>query len=118
MAGGPLPSAFIWKTAVKTMRGLIAQHRPCRILLGFAGTPDRTVHPHTRRRFLDNIIPQERWAPIARTYLEKFVPLPNSGEREFTRLLLTQFQTNQITTRLDANLTDADTLSATFFTTS
>jgi hypothetical protein len=77
----------------------------------------RPRDPLTGQRFPQGIIPEIRISPIARLYLERFIPLPNSGERNFVRLLLTQFQTDQITSRLDCRIAEADTLSATFYST-
>jgi len=77
----------------------------------------RPRDPLTGERFPQGIIPAIRISPIARVYLERFIPLPNSGERNFLRLLLTEFQTDQITSRLDCRIRDADTLSATFYST-
>ncbi|HEX5731664.1 MAG TPA: carboxypeptidase-like regulatory domain-containing protein [Blastocatellia bacterium] len=77
----------------------------------------RPSDPLTRRAFPNNLIPADRIDPIARAYLEKYVPLPNNGDRGFSRLLLTEFQTDQIVTRIDSNVGRADSLSATFFST-
>lgn len=73
--------------------------------------------PLPRKAFPNNLIPAERIASIARIYLEKYIPLPNNGEHDFSRLLLTRFQTSQMTTRWDANIGDADSLTASFFST-
>src|ERR1700730_1516602 len=77
----------------------------------------RPRDPMTGQRFPQGIIPEIRISPIARLYLERFILLPNSGERNFLRLLLTEFQTDQITSRLDCRIAEADTLSATFYST-
>jgi hypothetical protein len=75
------------------------------------------VDPLTRKRFPNGIIPSGRIAPIARLYLEKYIPLPNNGEHDFSRLLLTRFHTSQMTSRWDVNRGDADSLSASYFST-
>jgi outer membrane receptor protein involved in Fe transport len=77
----------------------------------------RPRDPLTGQRFPQGIIPRGRISPIARLYLERFIPLPNIGERNFLRLLLTGFQTDQITSRLDCRIAEADTMSATFYST-
>src|SRR5262249_46219472 len=41
------------------------------------------LDPLTRRRFPNGVIPSTRIVPIARAYLEKYVPVPNNGERDF-----------------------------------
>jgi outer membrane receptor protein involved in Fe transport len=65
--------------------------------------------------FPNNIIPQSRINPIARLYLDKFIPLPNSGENLFRQMLPTDFENDQVTARLDKKLTQSDNLSATYF---
>jgi outer membrane receptor protein involved in Fe transport len=65
--------------------------------------------------FSGGIIPADRINPIARAYMDRFIPLPNSGERNFSRLLLTGFENDQFTARVDYKLGAADNLSATFF---
>ncbi|HJQ68371.1 MAG TPA: carboxypeptidase regulatory-like domain-containing protein [Blastocatellia bacterium] len=77
----------------------------------------RPSDPLTRRAFPDNIIPADRLDPIARAYLDQYVPLPNNGDRGFSRLLLTRFRTGQIAARIDSNVGRADSLSATFLST-
>ncbi|MEW6211194.1 MAG: TonB-dependent receptor, partial [Acidobacteriota bacterium] len=65
--------------------------------------------------FPGGIIPESRIHPIARLYLDKFIPLPNAGENLFRQMLPTDFENDQITARLDKKLTQSDNLSVTYF---
>ena len=73
--------------------------------------------PVTHKLFPKGRIPAERISPVARAYLDRYIPLANWGERNFLELLPTNFQTDQITTRVDSQIGEADTGSLIFFST-
>jgi hypothetical protein len=74
--------------------------------------------PITRLPFTGGIVPQTRFNPITRLYLERFVPLPNNGTKGFITEFITDRRNNQYTGRFDHKLTPDDHLSATFFSAS
>jgi hypothetical protein len=76
---------------------------------------ERPIDPLTKKRFPDGIIPKERFNPISLVYLDRFIPLPNDGERTFRQLLPTGFQNDQLTARFDHRINSAGNLSVTFF---
>ncbi len=73
------------------------------------------IDPQTHKRFKNGIIPQASINPISRIYLDRFIPLPNSGDRNFRQLLPVDFQNDQITARFDKEISPSDNLSATYF---
>jgi hypothetical protein len=83
----------------------------------FSNSSPTPIDPSFRRRFPDDVIPTDVINPIARQYLDRFIPLPNSGENDFTSLLLTTFKTDQVAARVDSTLGPKDSMSATFLLT-
>src|SRR4030095_13285617 len=85
----------------------------------FGGLPPSAQprDPLTGKPFPGGAIPDNLIDPISQTYLKRYVPLPNDGERNFRELLLTRFRTDQITARLDFNAGQSETLSVSFFST-
>lgn len=80
----------------------------------FSALPPRD--PITRQPFPGGIVPEIRFNPITRLYIERFIPLPNSGTRGFVTEVITDRTNNQFTGRLDQNIGEADHLTATVFT--
>jgi hypothetical protein len=66
--------------------------------------------PLTNQPFPGARIPQFRLDPAARQFLERFVPLPNAGERRFTAALNEPMDGNQYLTRVDYELGPNDRL--------
>lgn len=66
--------------------------------------------PLTNQPFPGARIPQFRLDPAARQFLERFVPLPNAGERRFTAALNEPMDGNQYLTRVDYELSPNDRL--------
>jgi hypothetical protein len=78
----------------------------------------RPFDPDNFRTFFPgNVIPVPFINPISVAYLNEFIPVPNSGEREFTRLLLTEFKTSQLAARVDTALGATDNISFSFIST-
>lgn len=75
----------------------------------------KPIDPLTGRRFPNFIIPASRLNPIAQTYLQRFVPLPDEAPRIAREFLPTHLRNNQAALRLDHEAGDADRLSATYF---
>jgi hypothetical protein len=73
------------------------------------------VDPLTQKPFVGGKIPASRINPIAREYLQRYIPLPNSGENLFNELLLTRFHNDQFTMRFDRKLSEANNLTLTYF---
>ena len=73
------------------------------------------IDPLTQTPFPGGIIPAGRVNPISRTYLDKYIPLPNIGDRRLDRLLPTDFSDDELTARFDHRLRSRDALSATCF---
>ena len=71
--------------------------------------------PVNRRYFEQNRIPAGRFDPRAVAYLDRFIPLPNDGDRSYRRLLPTRTETDQVTIRLDHKISDKNNLSATVY---
>ena len=78
-------------------------------------TSQRPRDPVTRLPFAGGIIPEGRFNPITRLYIDRFIPLPNSGTRGFVTEVLTDRRNNQFTGRFDQNLGDTDHFTATIF---
>lgn len=83
----------------------------------FSGFPEGQLphDPLTDKRFDGDLIPKNRFDPIAKLYLDRFIPAPNDGERNFRQLLLTEIRGYQVTTRFDFRISDADNFGATYF---
>lgn len=74
----------------------------------------RPIDPKTGLPFPGGRIPAERIDPIARIYLDRFIPQPNRGDDLFERIGRSNVNYDQATARLDHKLTESDTLSATY----
>lgn len=74
--------------------------------------------PLTLKPFPRGFIPADRIDLLARLYMDRFIPLPNEGDRLFRQLLLDQALTGQLTSRLDGKLSKSDSLSAVLIRTS
>src|SRR5262245_20495773 len=68
----------------------------------------------TQRHFPGGLIPHDRFDPIAQSYLKQFIPLPNSGDHNFTELLPTSFANDQAASRLDLKATERDNVNLIF----
>ncbi|MEW6211284.1 MAG: carboxypeptidase regulatory-like domain-containing protein [Acidobacteriota bacterium] len=83
--------------------------------------PDRSDFPHqpidplTGQPFPGGKIPADRIAPLARIYLDRFIPLPNLDDRYFQRPARYILAYGQATARFDHKLTESSALSATYF---
>ncbi len=76
----------------------------------------RPRDPLNGQPFPNGQIPGNRINPISRAYVERYIPLPNqSGTFNFARQLQTVFRNNQFTVRIDHKVSDADSLSGTYF---
>jgi hypothetical protein len=71
--------------------------------------------PLTGQPFVGGVIPEGRISPIARLYLERFIPPPNSGANRFLIDRPIDFNNNQYTIRLDQRIGRADDFSATVY---
>ena len=74
--------------------------------------------PRTKKLFPGALIPADRVDPLARLYIDRFIPLPNGPDRLFRQLLLDQALTGQLTSRLDSRLRKSDSLSVVLVRTS
>jgi len=78
-------------------------------------TAQRPRDPRTGQPFPGGRIPAERIDPIAKHYLDQFIPRANEGLRNYLQLLLTERKNDQVTTRITHKLSNTDNLSGTFF---
>lgn len=73
------------------------------------------VDPVTRQPFQGGIIPDNRISPVAKEYLSRYIPSPNTGERNYRALLPTSDLNDGITARVDHKIGQSDTISGTYF---
>lgn len=66
-----------------------------------------------RGQFPGNVIPQDRLSPQAQ-YFNQYIPLPNSPDGTFVSTPTTEFDANQVTIRLDQQITTNNKLFARF----
>ncbi len=78
---------------------------------------NRPRDPLTGKPFPGDIVPASRIDPLARLYIDRFIPLPNGADGLFRQLLLDQALTGQLTARLDGKVSKSDSLSAVLFRT-
>ena len=78
----------------------------------------RPRDPLTGKPFPGDILPPNRIDPLARLYIDRFIPLPNGADNLFRQLLLDQALTGQLTSRLDGKLSKSDSLTAVLIRTS
>ena len=64
-----------------------------------------TTSGNTRARFADNIIPRNRIAPASEFFL-RYIPLPNGPNNTWVSNPVVEFQQDQVTLRVDRQLTD------------
>src|SRR5262249_37729398 len=123
--GGPLPLPGITKPRVfffadyegaRTGGGVL---QPFIVLTASEGegnfsgdlSTTKPLDPKTGKRFPNFLIPQSRLDPIAQTYWNRFVPLPEPGGRIAREFLPTQQQNDQLAARLDYEASEVDRLS-------
>ena len=73
------------------------------------------LDPLTGKPFPGGIIPPERFDPIARTYLERYIPLPELENQYFEKFTRDHVAQRQFISRVDHRLNDSDLLSVTYF---
>jgi hypothetical protein len=78
----------------------------------------RPYDPLTEKPFPGDVVPLDRIDPLARLYIDRFMPLPNEANPLFRQLLLDRALTGQLTSRLDGRLGKSDSLSAVLIRTS
>lgn len=76
--------------------------------------PHQPIDPLTGRVFPGGKIPENRFDPISKIYLDRFIPLPNTGQRTFRFVAQSTERNRQATLRLDHRISDSDNLSVTY----
>ena len=83
----------------------------------FSGSKAIIIDPTTRQPFAGNIIPANRIASYASTFLSQFVPQPNlslTGINYISAALSVPINQDQYTTRVDHAISSRDNLSASY----
>ncbi len=73
------------------------------------------IDPLTGQPFPGDIIPANRIDPLAKLYLDRFIPLPTFGDTQAERPTRQVYYFTQSTLRADHRINESDTLSATYF---
>lgn len=129
--GGPLPSARLFKG--KSRAFFFLDYEGTRLSQEFQTTVSvptaqeragdfshlptalQPADPRIGVAFDGGIIPADRIDPISRIYLERFIPVPDEGERKLRQRLSTRFLNDQITLRLDRKVGPDGALGLTYF---
>jgi hypothetical protein len=77
--------------------------------------PYKPIDPETGLPFPGGKIPANRIDPIARLYLDRFVPMSNLSSNTVEGTYKSGMNYNQATARVDHKLTESDSVSATYF---
>ena len=78
-------------------------------------TAQRPRDPRTGQAFTGGLIPAARIDPLAKLYIDRYIPRANEGTRGFRQTLQTNRSTDQFTARIDHQIRSSDTLHGTFF---
>jgi hypothetical protein len=81
----------------------------------FSAAVTRPRDPRTGQPFPGGLIPADRISPIAKTYLDRWIPAPNSGERFYRALIPSSDSGRQYTAKLDHKLSERDSIGGTYF---
>jgi hypothetical protein len=75
---------------------------------------DQPTDPFTGAPFPHGKIPAAEISPISRIYVDRFMPVPNQGERTFSSLLLNAVRSDQLATHFDFLPGQADAIGVAF----
>jgi len=98
-----------------TVANQLNQRRGCPVAVADAGGAPIAAGTAYAKIFRNNIIPQACFDPTALDLLNSFVPFPNVGSDLFRAAPDEAERQDQLTTRLDHNLTSAQQLSLYYF---
>ena len=76
--------------------------------------PHRPIDPLTGQPFPGGIIPPDRIDPIARYYMDRFIPLPNEGLTKHRFRQQINHTNSQVTARVDHRINNNETLGITY----
>jgi hypothetical protein len=81
----------------------------------FSASRQKPVDPLTNQPFPDNRIPSARFDPVAVKLLDRYIPLPNTADGRWVKLISRPTDGDQELFRVDHNFSSANTASLRYF---